>query len=122
MTAKFIWHKSGDFAGHLQGVLKKRKLELVKRIFEGVVARTPVRTGSARASWVVSVGHPVFIYRNYGDHLSPLPPPSFPLLVVPPYAKVYIANGAPYIVELEYGSSNQAPQGMLRVTLASLGI
>lgn len=122
MSARFVWIKSGDFAGRLEGATKKLTMDLAKKIFDGVVARTPVLSGSARASWVVSAGSPVFIFRDHRDVNNPLPPPAFTLMSIPPYQRVYIANGAPYILDLEYGSSSKAPQGMLRVTLVSLGL
>jgi hypothetical protein len=121
VSAKFVWTHSG-FAGKLEDRTKKLTLAIAEKVFNGVVSRTPVRTGSARASWVASVGEPLYVYRNGGDVASPISPPSFTLKSIPPYQKLYIANGAPYIEQLEFGSSSQAPQGMLRVTLTSLGI
>lgn len=57
-----------------------------------VQARTPVRTGRARAGWRINQGKDQF--------------------------ETTISNGVSYIVELEYGKSRQAPFGMVRVSLA----
>lgn len=122
MSAKFVWHRSDFFTGHLEEAVKTKTLGIARKVFEGVVDRTPVLTGSARASWNASVGEPIVINRINRDTLNPLGPPSFPLKSAPAFSKIYITNGVPYIMQLEYGSSKQAPQGMLRVTLASLGV
>jgi hypothetical protein len=108
--------------GQLQGLVKKRQLEVVKKVFEGVVTRTPVFTGAARASWRVSIGVPNPGRVTGGSQLAPLGRPAFSLSDIPLYAKVFISNTTPYIVPLEYGWSKQAPAGMVRITLASLKI
>lgn len=122
MSAKFIWYRSGSFGDELEVALMNRTITLAKKVFEGIVARTPVSTGAARASWSVSVGSPAPVVRTGGSIGAPLPPPIFPLKTAPAYSKIYITNGVPYIMPLEYGSSKQAPQGMVRVTLVSLGL
>ncbi len=108
--------------GHLENVAKSRTLEISKQVFDGVVSRTPVRTGSLRASWRAAVGGPDLSVVKNSDPNSPLPAPKFPLTSVPLYAKVFISNSQRYVMPIEYGWSKQAPQGMIRVTLASLGI
>lgn len=55
-----------------------------------IVQRTPVATGRAQAGWQLS-------FNENG---------------------ALITNAVPYIWALEYGSSQQAPLGMVRVTLA----
>ena len=123
MSAKFTLSAAPDqIVGKLEGVVRKRKLQILRQIFEGVVTRTPVRSGSARASWTVGVGQPDLTRQVNEAQSFVLPPPIFPLAEVPLYTKVYISNSTPYIVPLEYGWSKQAPAGMLRVTLASLGV
>ena len=86
------------------------------KVFNGVVQRTPVDTGIARASWVVGVGkkHPYHIaipgatatfpnfdYRFFKGRVN----------------KVVISNYVPYIFMLENGSSKQAPYGMAAITV-----
>lgn len=123
MSAKFVWANGPDFVvGHLQGVVRKRKLQVARQIFNGFVMRTPVDTGSARASWRVSLGAPDTSITVNNTRGVALPPPSFPLTDVPAYSKLYISNATPYIIKLEYGWSKQAPAGMMRVTLAGLRI
>jgi hypothetical protein len=93
----------------------------VGEIFTGVVSRSPVLTGSFRASWHVSFGVPEFVEINHADSLAPRPPPTFAwpdgYVIGQP---IYITNGQPYAQRLEYGWSSQAPHGIIRVTLASV--
>jgi len=74
------------------------------RMFADIVKRTPVDTGFARAAWWQSVG-------SVGSGNAP--PVGFTTA-----DSVFFANNAQYIERLEYGHSQQAPQGMVRITLA----
>lgn len=72
--------------------------------YSRVKQRTPIDTGFARSSWWMSLqdkGTPgqVVTECRLGDVIR-------------------VGNGVEYIVALEYGHSLQAPQGMVRVTLA----
>jgi len=108
------------FAGHLENVAKDRALQLAKKIYDGIVIRTPVRTGSLRASWRASLGQPDYSTINNGDPDNPLPPPVFPLTKATLHDTIHISNGQKYVLPIEFGWSSQAPQGMVRVTLSSL--
>lgn len=68
-----------------------------------ITLRTPVDTGRARAGW------------GLGEV------PSVPgIQPITGHQPVYITNNVPYIVYLEQGSSQQAPIGMVRVSLAEI--
>lgn len=78
--------------------------------------RSPVDTGRFRASWTIAVGQP-------DTHVQPpvapgqtiaQPAPQIPALAIGQV--VYLTNALPYARALEYGSSAQAPQGMVRLT------
>lgn len=89
-------------------------------VFEGfsrVVELTPVDTGFARNSWFVEAGDGATRQSNNG---SGQPTPSDVLPTTPAFQPVTIANGAEYINQLEEGRSDQAPNGMVSVTLAEL--
>lgn len=60
-----------------------------------VRARTPIKTGRARAGW-----------ERFPPDLSEIG------------TTQWIYNDVPYIVPLEYGHSKQAPAGMARITAA----
>jgi hypothetical protein len=112
-----------DFMKTVDKSVKDKAKDLAEQVFDGVVAKTPVWTGRARACWTLNEGAPVFKSIPLYDvnPLSPLPPPDRPSISsLPKYPKLYICNGQPYSVKLEYGYSGQAPAGMVRVTLAGL--
>ncbi len=99
---------------------------LAMKILAGVVERTPVDTGFARNNWLVTRG-------SVGDE-TPYPAEdnvdgvlSREIGEIEQIAKmqdlkeiIYVWNAVPYIVYLETGSSDQAPEGMLRVTFAQI--
>lgn len=80
-------------------------------------AGTPVDTGFARASWWKNIG-------TVGTHPSPptegqsSSPNLAPLGKLDLNDKAYLSNNVEYILALEYGHSGQAPDGMVRITLA----
>ncbi len=96
---------------------------------------TPVDTGFARASWFVSLGSPT---RGSAGPTQPAPGSKTPrgafgegqgaldaaVGVVAGIKAggptVYLLNDAAYIRRLEFGWSQQAPAGMVRVVLAGL--
>ncbi len=81
-------------------------------LFSSVIKATPVDTGRARGAWATTVGSPssaVETREGEGVSLAEV------ISVTPPGAgqETYLANNLPYIVELEDGSSKQAPAGMV---------
>ena len=107
----------------VETVVKKISLQ----VFTGVVKKTPVDTGRARANWVISVEVP--------SSAPPLPDGKtfsgqeatafankelVELSKIKPFSNVFISNNMPYIEVLEDGSSDQAPEGMLAVTLTEV--
>lgn len=78
---------------------------------------TPVRTGRTKSNWsLASDGHnPAFDPSKIGDHPVDLSGLS------PNFRRLTIANGSPSIPQLEHGSSDQAPSGMIGLTLMSSG-
>lgn len=121
LTNKWIVNPE-SFSSKLKTKVKNKTLELANRIFDEVVERTPVNTGRARACWTLSEGSPVFnSISGNSNSGSIVPPPERPNLTnMSEFTRLYIANGQPYIVKLEYGYSNQAPSGMVRIALAGL--
>ena len=88
----------------LESVFRGTSLSLFSRI----IRRTPVDTGRARGNWMAGLNSPsetggevgaTVARARLGDSL-------------------FLTNNLPYIHRLEYGSSDQAPQGMLRITIA----
>lgn len=109
-------------AVELQAGLVRKTERLVKQIFTGIVARTPVASGSLRASWRVSANVLDKSITFQKSHVNPLPPPVFRM---PPFKfgdHIFVSNALPYVFMVEYGSSQKAPDGMVRVTLASVKV
>lgn len=122
MASSVEWKVSPNvLLAHVRAVTLRETQNIASRIFDGVVRRSPVDTGSFRASWTVSVGSPNYRYERGGATGSPMPAPSYPGIVGFKLGEsVYVTNAAPYALRLENGWSKQAPSGVLRVTLASL--
>jgi len=89
-------------------------------IAELVIIRTPVDTGYARGSWQPSLNAPVLAGPGYDDPSGAGAISQAGLITAQMQAgdTFYMFNNASYIYELEYGSSMQAPNGMVRVTIA----
>ena len=105
----------------VETVIKKLALD----IFTGVVRKTPVDTGRARASWVIGAERPLNSPElNAGREFTEAEATRFAMTELielnrlKPYDTVFISNSLPYITALEDGSSKQAPGGMVAVTLS----
>lgn len=122
-----------DFTLDIEQFVKKTKLDLrtvirkiVLDVFVRVIVRTPVDTGRARGNWQTSLGFPVTAQisrrvHGKGDSAAPAGEASAVVgkfLMGDKDGDVYLSNNVPYIMFLEYGSSIQAPVGMVRITLA----
>lgn len=103
---------------------------LVKKIaflvLKGVVLKTPVDTGRARSNWLVTVNGQAQGTIEI-DKLTAEQASNFALdKGIPvinnskPFSTITITNNLPYIGVLEFGSSDQAPKGMLRVTISEI--
>lgn len=102
-----------------------RKISM--QTFSGIVLKTPVDTGRARASWVIGINRPLNSPDfPEGRKMSAAEAQSIAnrqlatLGRLKPYDTVFISNNLPYIEYLEDGSSEQAPSGMVAVTLAEI--
>lgn len=97
--------------------------QVVKKIatdvLTSVVLRTPVDTGRARANWQVGVG-------KYDRNIIETEDKQGSLAISKGKSamsgteagdKIYVVNNLPYIQRLEEGHSQQAPQGMVALTL-----
>jgi len=78
-----------------------------------VKMRTPLKTGFARNSWIVTVDRD-----DYGDIGNNVIEARIGAVSQMQLGQtLYINNGANYIKALENGHSRQAPQGMVAITL-----
>lgn len=113
--------------GNTGAVVRKIVFDLGAR----VIMRTPVDTGRARANWMFSLGTPSKETSSDLDKETPANSSgagsskakdglNAALATYDPFKNpiIYFTNSVPYIGRLEYGSSKQAPQGMVRLTVA----
>ena len=122
-----------DFTLDIERFVKKTKLDLrtvirkiVLDVFVRIIVKTPVDTGRARGNWQTSLGFPITqqISRRVHGKGDAVAPAGEAASVVGKFlasgkdGDVYLSNNVPYIMFLEYGSSIQAPAGMVRITLA----
>ena len=107
------------------------------RVWEELVGRTPIDTGRAQSGWVTNLDEP-------SDYVPPeipadvqaareaarrsgaasgriVPEPEPPDLSAATIAnRIFIVNNTPYIVQLDQGSSQKSPAGMVAVTMAQV--
>jgi hypothetical protein len=99
-------------------IQKKVVLEALRRL----VMRTPVDTGRARANWQVTISEPSEGQVDSTDveGNSAIAKGLAALTGLPDFQVIWISNNVDYIEFLEHGSSKQAPEGMLAVTVEEL--
>ncbi len=98
---------------------------LVMQLLRRVVLKTPVDTGRARGNWQVSLGQPaqgtVDRVGGAGAVTRATVEEARQRMKFPqPYAVIYITNNIAYILVLEGGWSQQAPVGMLAVSMEEM--
>jgi hypothetical protein len=95
--------------------------EIAGTIFRSAVKLSPVYSGAFRASWRVSLNTARTDVTEGRSSLNPIRgaafrwPKGFKL-----GDDVIISNNQPYAMELERGSSSQAPYGILSIAVASV--
>ncbi|HEX7048653.1 MAG TPA: HK97 gp10 family phage protein [Longimicrobiales bacterium] len=88
-----------------------------------LMRKTPVDTGRARANWNVALGSPdrsTDEDRTIADAGRAQAEGVRVIAEFGPGRVLYVTNSLPYIQDLEDGRSKQAPQGMVKVTVAEL--
>lgn len=95
--------------------------KVAMQVLTGVVLKTPVDTGRARGGWQLDIGD----YSGTPERLDPTGAAVFAdaarkLGALKFGERVVIGNNVHYITYLEEGSSKQAPQGMVAITLAEV--
>lgn len=112
--------------GQTELVVRKVMLEA----FRGVVMKTAVDTGRARANWTVGHGSPNTTTsdatdKGGGSTLGKIAS-EVQTAKIADSMSIYLTNALVYVPILEYGRGNgspgslQSPQGMVRVTLAEI--
>jgi hypothetical protein len=88
-------------------------------LFAHVVRRSPVRTGRFRGNWQAEINKPAKGIKRTLDKsgASAIRSAKNATGKVRLGESVFLVNNLPYSIKLERGSSDQAPRGMVRVTV-----
>lgn len=102
--------------------LAVRKVML--EVFRRVVMKSPVQTGRFRGNWNIGYLSPnrettVATDQSGAATISRITA-AVQAAPINDGASVFLTNSLPYALELEHGSSKQAPAGMVKVTLAEV--
>jgi len=104
------------FADKVELDLGQLRRRVTLGLKEKIERRTPVDTGRLRGSWAVSDGSPSgFTPPEGSGGIGPVE-----ATFSDPYQISYVTSNLPYVLAVEYGHSQQAPQGMVRVSLAEM--
>ena len=97
---------------------------IVFRIGREVVTLSPVDTGRFKGNWQLTIGSPATGSLLRYDETGGIVLSDMQRVVrtLTPGQVAYIQNTVEYGYDLEYGSSQQAPDGMVRITEAKFAI
>ena len=115
--------RTSIFEGNLRKFSRKMNIEFSKvvrkvafDVWNDVTRETPVDTGRARASWNVSEEYANLAVKPEGYNN---PNGQGEVGAISGKKDVIISNNVDYIVFLEEGSSQRAPNGMTKIALAN---
>lgn len=111
----------GGFVKHAKGITEDEVRKGVLGVgLRGLIFKTPVDNGTARGNWNTDFDKKDESVNEHATIRDGL---------LKGYAKmdrfklgqtIYFTNALPYIISLEFGHSDQAPNGMVRVTFQEL--
>ncbi len=96
--------------------VSKVRRKLAFSLHAKITQRTPVDTGRLRASWFMSDSAPSTQVAPVGAKGKGEVTATF----ANPYDRTFIVNNLPYAWAIEFGHSDKAPMGMVRVSLAEV--
>ncbi|WP_122663504.1 HK97 gp10 family phage protein [Pseudomonas viridiflava] len=110
-----------EFAEQAKEAVDASLREIVIELGNSLIRMSPVDTGRFRGNWQFSIEAPA------AGTLSTLDPTGADAtariagdsILFKAGETAFIVNNLPYAIPLEYGHSDQAPQGMVRITQAS---
>lgn len=100
-----------------QRILEQGSRQAALGLTQAIIVKTPVDTGRARGNWNTNIGAPdttTSDTKRANDALNDANSTASSLKLGDTFT---IYNGLPYIQKLEYGYSQQAPQGMVRLSV-----
>lgn len=124
-----VWAEAAK--GRLRFVCRRVTLDIFRR----VIFMSPVDTGRFRANWQCAIGNmPDGVVdvqfdnaekhrrgtkvRGHAAGNISMSKATAEVMKFEPGQRIFLVNNLPYAVALEYGHSQQAPGGMVRVTIA----
>jgi hypothetical protein len=87
--------------------------EVAEHVHGALVLATPVDTGLARSNWTAAVGAPDLSPRTPRLQLDTIHEAQDAIRAAPADSEIHVANGVPYLAELNAGSSRKAPAGFV---------
>ena len=110
-----------NFLRHCDGNIDKAHRMAVVLVAQGTVLGSPVLTGRFRANWQFGKVLPQgTLEQEDKSGAATIARMAGQVTSVKAGGEVWIVNNLPYAGRLEYGYSQQAPSGMVRITLANL--
>lgn len=104
------------FADQIEGGMAVFRRRVILGLKEKVERKTPVDTGRLRASWAASDSAPSSYVPSEGEAgLGPVEGTFSQAFDIS-----FLVSNLPYAAVMEFGGSKQAPQGMVRISLAEL--
>lgn len=108
-----------EFAEQAKGAIDTVCREVIIEIGSSVIRMSPVKDGRFRGNWQYSIGSPAQgeTGRNDPGGAQTTAELVDGALQFKAGETAYIVNNVPYAIRLEYGWSDQAPEGVVRITL-----
>lgn len=111
-----------DAGMRMIATLAQADLEIKREFFTRILTDTPLDTGQARGGWHISLGVPDTSNAYVLDPDCAIGKATIQGMGPEHVGNVsWYTNAQDYIIELEYGKSGQAPEGMVRVNIAAFG-
>ena len=108
-----------NFGGEVYEAHGKLIKRVARSIVTDVIAGTPVDTGHAKGNWQIGINSAPTneLSRNDPTGSETLQECMSEITKAKSGDIIVLTNNVPYIQELEYGHSNQAPNGMVSVAV-----
>lgn len=121
-TLKIFAQQMNQLAATVQQRVPLLTKAVAEHVVEGVARDNPVLTGQSSANWKTSIGAPDTSW-DEGDNPAAgqhsVDEAKKALIALAIGQTVYISNNVPYIVELNQGSSTQAPAGFVETAIVN---
>lgn len=107
----------------IQDNVVKLQKSVVEAVVDHVATNTPVKTGQAAGNWQTTIGSPASSWTaGSSSAAASIANAKAALMGLKDGQDVYITNNVPYIVELNQGSSQQAPAAFVEsAVLTAMG-